>query len=59
MICLKYTVKNSKYFEISLIILICSALYFLNYSSTDSEVILPTIGLFVAAMFRIIPIIKV
>ena len=44
-------------FEISLIILICSALYFLNYSSTDSEVILPTIGLFVAAMFRIIPII--
>lgn len=43
--------------EISLIILICSALYFLNYSSTDSEVILPTIGLFVAAMFRIIPII--
>ena len=44
-------------FEISLIILICGALYFLNYSSADRDVILPSIGLFVAATFRLIPII--
>ena len=44
-------------FEISLIIPIMFCFVLLNYSSTDNEVILPTIGLFVAAMFRIIPII--
>ena len=43
--------------EIFLIIFICCVLYFLNYSSSDSNNILPTLGLFVVAMFRVIPIV--
>jgi ABC-type multidrug transport system fused ATPase/permease subunit len=45
-------------FEIFLIILICLALYFLNYSNNKSHIILPTLGLFIVSMFRIIPILS-
>ena len=44
-------------FEIFLIILVCSTLYFLNYLSNDRDFILPSIGLFVVATLRLIPII--
>jgi ABC-type multidrug transport system fused ATPase/permease subunit len=45
-------------FEVFLVILICLTLYFLNYSANESHLLLPTLGLFVVSMFRIIPILS-
>ena len=45
-------------FEIFLIILICLTLYFLNYSTNKSHIMLPTLGLFIVSTFRIIPILS-
>lgn len=45
-------------FEVFFIISVCMVLYFLDYSANKNHVLLPTLGLFVVSMFRIIPVLS-